>query len=393
MTVKAAVIVDSRNVFHQTGDAIGTRVRPTVSGVVAAFRRYDVDVQAVHVGLAVARLADRQVLASYHATNEAYRQQVLSDGGFVLSGELHRKSDGSVQEKMVDGACNVRIARYVDEIAWGRSPIESIIVLSQDIDLKPATDYAVEVGVPVWVAALDVVHHRSHPYLLLGPHSYSEIAGLTVGASGFELRDLLVVALMDGKPLSWTVTGNARAPVLIHQCGLAAVPARGVAMPGIGAQVNLHPVDIEWRPNILGSFPLLVCSDKAPTTPTWRTATVVRRAGPLTLEISDGNTASRAGFPLGGVIPGDTVLVHTASQKILGRVQGPPHSFDPNLPRAIRVRSNLPKGGALGIDPVSGKSGLLITQQQLATGQSVPAVQVGLTAKGPVWTAVGTPLL
>ena len=39
---------------------------------------------------------------------------------------------------MVDCSCCVRITRYVDEIAYQRTYIEAIVVLSKDIDLKPA---------------------------------------------------------------------------------------------------------------------------------------------------------------------------------------------------------------------------------------------------------------
>jgi predicted trehalose synthase len=73
----AAAIVDSRNVFHQAGDAIGVRARPTVPGVRAALGRLGFPVDAVHVGLALARQRDQVDLAAPHAANLAYQQRVL----------------------------------------------------------------------------------------------------------------------------------------------------------------------------------------------------------------------------------------------------------------------------------------------------------------------------
>ena len=80
MTVCAAAIVDSRNIFHQAGDATGERRRPTVAGVQTALARYGFDVSAVHVGLALARPSDQPSLARQHADNEAYRQQIVAAG-------------------------------------------------------------------------------------------------------------------------------------------------------------------------------------------------------------------------------------------------------------------------------------------------------------------------
>lgn len=82
--VRAAAIVDSRNIFHQAGDATGIRARPTVAGVRAALARYGFDVAAVHVGLALARPGDQRDLAQQHADNETYRQQIETAGGAVL---------------------------------------------------------------------------------------------------------------------------------------------------------------------------------------------------------------------------------------------------------------------------------------------------------------------
>lgn len=393
LTAVAAAIVDSRNTFHQAGDATGLRARPTVPGVRTALARYGFDVAAVHVGLALARPSDQQDLARHHAANESYRSQIEADGGDVLLGELHRKPSGVVEEKMVDCSCCVRITRYVDEIAHNQSNIETILVLSKDIDLRPAVDYALEQKVPIIVAAHDVVQHRGHPFALLGPQTYAEITEVPRSANGHEVRELLACALYDGIAVPWTV-GEARSrPTLVHPSGLMAVPAVGVALPPRGQTVSLCPVDVTWDDRILGSFPILVCARAQGRFRSWSPAKVRRRTAPMTLEVqhSDGRL-QRAQFPLGGVTPDETVLVHNVTGRILGRlVSGQPRTFDPDEPQVLRVVSLLPKGGAIATDS-HGVRGLLTTVQVLAAGQRVPGVQIDLKPQGPVWAAIGTPL-
>jgi hypothetical protein len=394
VTVLAAAIVDSRNIFHQAGDATGIRARPTVAGVRAALARYGFDVAAVHVGLALARPSDQQDLARYHADNEAYKRQVEAAGGDVLLGELHRKPSGMVEEKMVDCACCVRITRYVDEIAYGRTDIGAILVLSKDIDLRPAVDYAVEMRVPIVVAAHDVVQHRGHPYALLGPHAYAEITGVPRSANGHEMRELLASALYEGVPVPWTVGGTRSLPTLVSNSGLMAVPGPGVTLPPPGGTASLYPIDVTWDERILGSFPLLVCAATPSLTRSWLAATVRRRTAPMTLEIEhSGGRLRRSQFPLGGVTPGETVLVHAASGRILGRLPaGHPRAFDPDEPEVLRVVSPLAKGGAIVTD-VKGTRGLLTSTQTLNAGQRVPGMQIDLKPRGPVWAAIGTPLV
>lgn len=395
MTAVAAAIVDSRNVFHQGGDAIGVRGCPSVKGVRTALARYGFDVVAVHVGLALARLRDRQTLAAQHAYNETYRQQVLAEGGQVLLGELHCKPNGKVEEKMVDGACNVRIARYVDEILYGRSSVETIVVLSKDIDLTPAVQYAVDVGVPITVAGLNVIEHRPHPYALLGPHAYAEIMGVPSITTGHERREFLARALQDGMALTWTVKGPAAKPRLVHACGLIGLPAPGTALPAHGRKVTLYPVDVTWDEEVLGSFPLVVCSASAPTGQTWSAATVRRRTAPMTIEVSrvNGHT-TRVPFPMGGVVPGDTVLIHESTNRALGRLVPPnaqARQFNPDQAVELKVYASLPKGGALASDG-AGRRGLVTTNQVLKPGDHIPAVQIDEQRKGPVWAAIGTPI-
>lgn len=393
MAVRAAVIVDSRNVFHQTGDAVGMRVLPRVPGVKAALARYGFEVEAVHVGLALARSRDQEILSRSHSDNRAYRAQIVSDGGDVLLGELHCKPSGAVEEKMVDCSCCVRITRYVDEIAHRRSSVQSIVVLSKDVDLRPAVDYAVSMSVPIVVAAHDVVQHRGHPFLLLGPCAYADLAWAQGLATGHERRDSPVRLLMDGESVPWTVAGTTARPKLIHAEGVVAVPADGIRLPRKGATVSLFPVDVTWQPDLLGAFPVLVCGTERRRLATWSPAKVRRRAALMTLEVkrADGSL-HRAQFVQGGVVPGESVLIHGASGRVIGSLPGSADRvFDPDVPQVLRVISSLPNGGALAADS-AGHRGLLVTDQKLTSGAELPGVQIDLKPKGPVWAAVGTPL-
>jgi hypothetical protein len=177
---------------------------------------------------------------------------------------------GAVEEKMVDSACCVRITRYVEEIVANRTDVQAIVVLSQDIDLKPAIDYAVEREVPIFAAALDVVQHRSHPFILMGPQAYAEMTGAPGATHGHGLRELLVRALRDQERMPWKVVSRTPyRPLLQHASGLTAVPAPGVPLGENGAFEYLYPVDVTWDSRILGNFPLLVCGSGPPQERCW----------------------------------------------------------------------------------------------------------------------------
>jgi hypothetical protein len=113
----------------------------------------------------------------------------------------------------------------------------------------------------------------------------------------------------------------------------------------------------------------------------------------MTVEVEhpDGR-GHRAPFPQGGVVPGESVLIHESTGRVVGRLPGTAdRTFDPDAPQVLRIVSSLPNGGAIATDS-GGTRGLLTTDQKLTGGARVPAVQIDLKARGPVWAAVGTPL-
>ncbi|MGH8908373.1 MAG: hypothetical protein ACRD0K_18155, partial [Egibacteraceae bacterium] len=117
-----------RNVIHQAEDVLGYRCKPTVAGVIDALSLYGYDVLEVHVGLALAREMDREALSGSHAENLAYLRTVEAHPR--VPRELHRRPDGRVEEKMVDVACAVEVARHATLIRQSRSPFRAIVMLS-----------------------------------------------------------------------------------------------------------------------------------------------------------------------------------------------------------------------------------------------------------------------
>src|SRR5712691_10177627 len=184
------------------------------------------------------------------------------------------RGNTSINPGDIDAACCVRITRYVDEIVYKRTNVEAIVVLSKDIDLTPAVDYAVSMSVPIFTGAQDVVQHRPYPYLLLGPQAYAEMTSRSEVGNGHGLREQLVRVLHDQQPLRWRVRDARSGPLLRHSSGLTAVPAHGVPVGARGTVETLYPVDVTWDERILGSFPVLVCARTQPHTKCWDEAVV-----------------------------------------------------------------------------------------------------------------------
>jgi hypothetical protein len=186
---KFAVVVDSRNLLGQIASVTGWRRHPQVDGIRTGMRQLGYELTHAHLGLALPRTSDAHDLPNEQQTNLRYKASIeAADDAEVLLGELHvkRQRDGSrtVVEKMVDGACNVRITTYVDSITAGSADVDGVLVLSKDIDLTPAIEHGLTMGVPVHVAAVDVVQHRRHPYVLLPGSVLATMAGCDPASSG-----------------------------------------------------------------------------------------------------------------------------------------------------------------------------------------------------------------
>lgn len=199
-------IVDSRNVHGQTAAVLGVGRCPSVQGVVDGLALYGFDVTAVKVGLALARTRDRSALAMEHAANQAYMAEILSDlRGSALLGELHLKDLGPprrVEEKIVDVQLALAVALAARDISDGRSTYDSIVVCSQDIDLRPALEYATGLNVPIWVAAHEVVDRRAEPHLLLTTEALRRFRP-PPGNFGHDRRALVAAAALSPDMRDW----------------------------------------------------------------------------------------------------------------------------------------------------------------------------------------------
>ena len=389
---KTFVVVDSRNVAGQVAAVLGQTLRPSVQGVVDGLGALGFEVGAVEVGLALPRESDRERLTQQYSSNDRYREAVEAhDLGRALVGELHIKGDNAkpqVVEKMVDGLCIVSVTREVERIANGTSEFTSIVVLSKDIDLTPALDYAVERGVPIRVGAVDVVQRRRHPYVLLPPQV---LAGLVEMKSGhpLERRQLAALALVEGTTMSWSVQQTANGLRLRHSCGLIGV-SHEVDARLAGSCVRLVAVGVDFSVKGLEGFPTLVLGAHRDQVPV-DVVTVQGRRGPQGIVVR-GDTRQLS-LPPGGIVAGGRAVVDRMSGRAIAALPSETSGFDPDQPMVVTVKAALPKGGYLVTDPM-GTRGLMPAPRTtvLSIGDRVPALQVDAADKGPVWVMLGSPL-
>lgn len=320
----ALVIVDSRNIFHQTESATGFRMLPTVEGIIDAMGDYGFEVLEVHIGVAMPRSQDARRLSNAAEENGAYIAAIESaEAGRVLPGELHRKDRGNgkfgVEEKQIDVACAVDICRHASLMAQHRSPFKAIVVLSQDTDLTPSFHYAGEVGAPLIVAAHERVERRGFPYLLLTERAFRKMARVRP-LSGHALRLALAQAVMEPdrvEPWRLIAWDPRRERQLVERSdGLRGVLRSDhvppTAKPGEEVPLRIIGVDFGRRRN---DFPLATCSAKGlPPGKDYRsdfqTRFVKARRG-ITEVVLDSAVSSktRLDYPPGGVSSGSRILV------------------------------------------------------------------------------------
>jgi len=323
----ALVVVDSRNIYHQTESATGFRELPCVDGVVDAMKDFGFDALEVHIGLALPRSQDAKRLAAAGQMNRAFKKKIEeASRGRVLLGELHAKQrDGGRyvgEEKQVDVACAVDICRHATLIAQHDSPFKAIVVLSQDTDLTPALRYAEEIHVPAVVAAHERVERRGFPYILLTERSFRKIARVHEPLVGHALRSAAAMAAFgpemwcDWEVIGWDPTRER--VLLVNADGLRGVIKRqlldekGASKPG--AMISLRVTGLNYGPR-RNSFPLVACTTKG-VHPSFdhrqdlvvRTVAARRAVGEVELA-TPVYSKSKLDYPLGGVVPGCEVVI------------------------------------------------------------------------------------
>jgi hypothetical protein len=381
----AAVVVDSRNVRGQVADLYGYPRHVDVPGVITMLAAYGFDVTDVWVGVGT---QGRSGGSSYYQDslrrNQDYADRILQDPrGHVLEGRLVERSTkggSAMEEKLVDVLCALRIARLARDIEAGDRE-GGIVVLSEDMDLIPAYEFAAELGVPVYAAANDRVHtrHVHSKWLLLTEAALADAAGRVPGRSqGTGVRGAIanLLTVPEPRPLRFeaaTHVAQQGIVLLNHNSGARAVwrdLPRGFRFSR-NARHELYVVGVDWAD---APFPRLVVSESMDGA--LRGSLIRGRVagwkGPnrVQVHLAGGLTQTLDAASPGTLLPGMTVLVHhDTSEQEAFRLVGPldlraespewPNPTRPQIVRAVstaatagaRVRARLPTGVEVTLQP------------------------------------------
>ena len=366
--VPAVVVVDSRNVWGAARRQFGTGKRVVVEGVREALRPYGFEAIEVFVGIATTTTARSPSLrlTSDLALNNKYAATVnASPLGHALIGRLVERR-GNLQEKLVDVLCAMQIARSAHEIAAGQSPATAIIVVSEDMDLIPAYQFAQDLHVPIYAAAAATVDTRfDSSWLLLGESALRMSCERTAGRLyGQRLRQEICswLTAQTPRPLSFTVrswSAKGSRLRLAHSSGAIGVwhdPPEQTDHT-VGATHDLQVVGLEHS----GSerdFPI-VTLDRQPTSwppPSLLTATVREWDSPTQVVVIPPTGPTQVlSTTIGSLLPGDRVLIHerraTARQEVwqlVGRLEQSEPTLgwrDPTVPSLARVSTEATSTG------------------------------------------------
>lgn len=209
--VPCAVVVDSRNMRGQASKMFGWARQVSVAGVKAALALYGLDAVDITFGVATrsSHPSPSAELARNLATNAAYRDQLIADGASVLEGHLVQRK-ARPEEKQVDVLCAVKVCDLADRIATNLHPAKCIVVLSEDMDLMPAYEFARERGVPAYAAAFDTIYRRDdqRDWIILTEPAMAALVSPLGRYTGSVLRGkLAVIATSGSQPaaMKWTV--------------------------------------------------------------------------------------------------------------------------------------------------------------------------------------------
>lgn len=290
--VKVAVIVDTRNIRGLSGSMLGFPRNPTTQGIDTALDRYGFEVVESFFSVALPRASDRQHLEREAAENEKYLEYIKKDERVTpLIGSLRRYPDGSKEEKLVDVLCAVEVVRRAKRISDGASPAEAVVLLSQDIDLKPGAVLAGEFGVPILVASPGAIHNRGIPFVAISEPALAEIVGIAEVANlyGQELRKVLASAAEQPTVDSWEYrytkrVGKEDLAVLRHRQGYEGVAdAAIIDRPRQGELYDLGIIGIAT--DLSGGFPMAELGLNAHRADDLVSATVVGRFSLFTARV------------------------------------------------------------------------------------------------------------
>lgn len=404
-----AVVVDSRNLRGQSRKLFGQGRQTTTSGIVSALAQYGLDAISISVGLATrtpaSAVSDR--LAEARKKNLMFAEDLRSSGATVLEGNLVERG-GRMEEKQVDVLCALAVADYADKIIKGAISATCIVVLSEDMDLMPAYDFAHERGVPVYAAAIDTVHKRpqQREWLLLTEPALGAMCEPSGRKVGSQLRaSIAQMAANIG-------AGDARPPLRWSTVAPTMDDGRALLQSNLGAfgiwerprrlrpreKVDLYPSGIEIDPHG-GLFPFVTLQATPPTSApdNLLRGSVLFWVSPATAKIrfangSQGDTSLTA--PAGELLPGQEVLAMKGSTGrndgvyYVGPLTNPPLTPEWPAPdrRAIAIVTAMPTEGRIWANAqLAGGTEILVDTKYLdhcQVGTRLLVVHTGLSAKG-----------
>ncbi|MFZ0625784.1 MAG: hypothetical protein WAN34_04745 [Acidimicrobiia bacterium] len=327
--VKVVAIVDSRNMRGLAASLLGFARNPTSHGLDAAVERFGLEIVESHFSIAIPRASDRQHLQREYEVNEEYRAYLERDSRVrILEGSLRRYQDGSKEEKMVDVLCAVECVRQAKRIADGDSEAEAVVVFSQDIDLKPGVQLAIEFDVPILVASPGAIHNRGIPYIAMAEPVLADLVQANkVGVNGQQLRQALATAMANPGVDSWEFLytkriAGERVAILRHRHGY-----EGAADPEIlyeQGKGSLHDLGVigvaEGLPT---GFPRALLGLNAHLSEDLLKGTVVARYGLFSATVDlDAGRQVTVEVSNSYLTPGTRVLVHDRGGQRKGRYVG-----------------------------------------------------------------------
>lgn len=412
--VPAVAIVDTRNMWGQSLDIFGVGRRIEVQGVIEGLQAYGFAIRKVHAGIAT--MSSQARPSELHRRsldqNVRYAEAIEKHAcGSVLRGRLAER-DGVLEEKLVDVLCAIEIADEVLRIREGSSPAQAIVVLSEDMDLIPAYNFARKYNVRIFAASNATVDTRpDSDWILLSESPLTSIFGNIPGRyRGARLRNYIAQQVASGNRLEMTfevVGSSAECVFLKHNSG---IQARWMSAPrGRYNRGDKHALAvIGVAPETRGSnFPqYLVGARGSQATPSAGTceAEVLNWRSPGRLEVRLASGEKKViNAPLGCALPGMRVLLiaepHVTPQtyKLIGATTPQPSVTgwsDIRHPALVRVLGSARRPGEL-VRAATVGSGAVVTLQPpgadvAQAGDTYAALPAKLTTMQAGGVHVGT---
>jgi hypothetical protein len=322
-----SVIVDTRNVHGRGKDLFGVGRRPTAASIRKALGFYGLD--AVEIFAGVATQTGKQPSATVRGfidSNVEYAERLRRDGVTVLEGRLAEWPQGpgeapKVDEKQVDVLLALQVAELVDRGQRGGGAARQIVVLSEDMDLMPAFEFAARRGVEVYAASTDTWHQRPQQtkWFLLHEDAAAALVEMPFYASTADIRSYAAAVAARALPVQstrWKAFRDSGRPgdvTLYNGRGVGGL-FRSPFPVRRGDKRDLYANEVVMG----GRFPRVRLSSAVPVVdevlPGFVLATVLRWVDLTSMKVRlpDGSSTNLTVSP-GAALVGDEVVVHVQS--------------------------------------------------------------------------------